>query len=66
LGLWAFAARRPALYRFGTSALARLLKLAGGDRGYVRSLPLPRGWFAVRDFPGPQGKTFQELWSKRQ
>jgi L-lactate dehydrogenase complex protein LldF len=65
LGLWAFAATRPALYRMAASAMARLLKLAGGRRGHVRSLPLPRGWFAVRDFPAAQGKTFHELWSRR-
>jgi hypothetical protein len=28
-------------------------------------MPLMRGWFAVRDFPAPQGKTFQELWKAR-
>ncbi|HEY1709310.1 MAG TPA: LutB/LldF family L-lactate oxidation iron-sulfur protein [Rhizomicrobium sp.] len=59
LGLWAFAAKHPALYRFAASAMARLLKLLGRD-GAVHSLPLMRGWFAVRDFPAPQGKTFQE------
>ncbi len=65
LGLWAFAAKRPALYRFGAAMMARILKFAGGKRGHVRSLPLPRGWFAVRDFPAPQGKTFHELWKAR-
>jgi L-lactate dehydrogenase complex protein LldF len=65
LGIWAFAAKRPALYRLGAGAMARILKAFGGKRGHVRSLPLPRGWFAVRDFPAPKGKTFQELWSAR-
>jgi L-lactate dehydrogenase complex protein LldF len=65
LGLWAFAAKRPALYRFGAALMARLLKMFGGKRGHVRSLPLMGGWFAVRDFPAPQGKTFQELWRAR-
>ncbi len=63
LSLWAFAAKRPALYRFGARAAARLLKLFG-RKGHVRALPLMRGWFAVRDFPAPQGKTFQELWKR--
>ena len=66
LGLWAFAARHPALYRFGASIMARLLKTFGGRKGHVRALPVMRGWFAVRDFPAPQGKTFQELWRARQ
>jgi L-lactate dehydrogenase complex protein LldF len=65
LGLWAFAAKHPALYRFGASLMARVLKMFGGKRGHVRSLPLMRGWFAVRDFPAPQGKTFQEMWRAR-
>ncbi len=65
LGLWAFAAKRPTLYRFGASMMARLLKRVGGKRGHVHALPLPRGWFAVRDFPAPQGKTFQQLWKER-
>jgi L-lactate dehydrogenase complex protein LldF len=66
LGLWAFAAKRPALYRFGASVLANILKCLGGERGHVTALPLPRGWFAVRDLPAPQGKTFQELWKAQQ
>jgi len=65
LGLWAFAAKRPGLYRVCATFMAWLLKSLGGTRGHVRSLPLPRGWFAVRDFPAPQGKTFQQLWSGR-
>ncbi|HTT96961.1 MAG TPA: lactate utilization protein B [Rhizomicrobium sp.] len=64
LGVWAFAAKRPALYRFVTKIMARLLKL-NSRNGAVHSLPLMRGWFAVRDFPAPQGKTFQELWRER-
>jgi L-lactate dehydrogenase complex protein LldF len=64
LGVWAFAAKRPRLYRFGTAVLARLLKLAGGS-GTVHALPLMRGWFAVRDFPAPKGKTFHEQWRAR-
>jgi L-lactate dehydrogenase complex protein LldF len=65
LGLWAFAAKRPALYRFGTQLAARILKwMARG--GLVRAMPVRNGWFAVRDFPAPQGKTFQEQWRTRQ
>jgi L-lactate dehydrogenase complex protein LldF len=64
LSLWAFAAKRPALYRFGASIIARLFRLLSRN-GAVRALPLMRGWFAVRDFPAPQGKTFQELWRER-
>ncbi len=62
LGIWAFAAKRPALYRFGASFVARLLKLFAGKKGAVHALPAMQGWFLVRDFPAPQGKTFQEQW----
>ncbi len=59
LGLWAFAAKHPALYRLGARVMVRLLKLIGRD-GAVHGMPLMKGWFAVRDFPAPQGRTFQE------
>jgi L-lactate dehydrogenase complex protein LldF len=64
LGIWAFFAKRPALYRVATGMAARLLRAIGG-KGHIRALPLPRGWFAVRDLPAPQGKTFRELWKAR-
>jgi L-lactate dehydrogenase complex protein LldF len=65
LNVWAFVAKRPALYRFGAAVVARMLKLFGGRRGHIRALPLPHGWFAVRDLPAPRGKTFHELWKAR-
>jgi L-lactate dehydrogenase complex protein LldF len=64
LSLWAFAAKRPRVYRAGARVAARLLKLFG-KHGAVKALPLAGGWFAVRDLPAPQGKTFQELWAAR-
>ena len=62
LSAWAFLAKRPALYRLATALAARILKALSGRRGAVRSLPLMGGWFLVRDFPAPSGKTFHELW----
>jgi L-lactate dehydrogenase complex protein LldF len=64
LGVWAFAVKRPALYRLGASLMARLLKMLGRG-GTVHALPVLKGWFAVRDFPVPQGKTFLEQWRTR-
>jgi L-lactate dehydrogenase complex protein LldF len=64
LGMWAFLAKRPALYRIAAAAGARVLKLVARN-GRVRALPLMRNWFVVRDFPAPQGKTFHELWAAR-
>ncbi len=65
LAAWAFAAKRPKLYHFVAGAGARILKMLGGKRGAIRALPLMGGWFAVRDFPAPEGKTFHELWARR-
>ena len=63
LGLWAFAAKRPGLYRWASGLGARMLKLLAGRHGAVRRLP--GGWFAARDFPASQGKTFMEQWRGR-
>ena len=65
LSFWSFAAKRPRLYRFCAALAARLLHRLGAGTGHVRRLPVMKGWFAVRDFPAPQGRTFHELWSKR-
>jgi len=62
LSLWAFAAKRPWLYRIGTRIAARMLKRRARRNGFVQALPIMRGWFAVRDLPAPEGKTFHELW----
>ena len=44
--------------------MAWFLRLTGRG-GTVHALPLMKGWFAVRDFPVPQGKTFQAQWKAR-
>jgi len=62
LAFWAFFARRPALYRFSTDLAMRALNLIGRGKGRFRSLPLAGGWTRYRDFPAPQGATFQSRW----
>ena len=64
LALWAWAARRPALYRLGARIALLLLKTFGGRRGYLRRVPLARGWTTARDLPAPEGGTFIDLWQK--
>jgi L-lactate dehydrogenase complex protein LldF len=66
LKFWAFFAKRPALYRFSAGLAARFLKAWSGGKGSFRSLPLAGGWTAGRDFPVPQGKSFQTLWAEKQ
>ena len=65
LGIWAFVARRPALYQMATGLAMRMLGALGRRRGLFASLPMAGGWTAHRDFPAPQGRTFQQQWSAR-
>jgi L-lactate dehydrogenase complex protein LldF len=65
LSLWAFAAKRPWLYRFGASLMARALSLFGKNRGRISRLPFGAGWTGTRDFPAAQGRTFQSLYVRR-
>jgi L-lactate dehydrogenase complex protein LldF len=65
LRLWAFAARRPKLYRTGARLVAWLLGRLGARRGRFARLPLASGWTRYRDMPAPQGGTFVEQWRER-
>jgi L-lactate dehydrogenase complex protein LldF len=62
LGLWAFFAKRPALYRLSSDLATRLLHLVGRARGRFSWLPFARGWTRSRDLAAPQGATFQSRW----
>ncbi len=64
--LWAFFAKRPALYGFLGRINVRVMHALGGRKGRIRSMPFAGRWTAHRDLPAPQGQTFQELWAKRQ
>jgi L-lactate dehydrogenase complex protein LldF len=66
LAFWGFFAKRPRLYRTATAVAARLLAFAGRRRGRFSWLPLAGGWTRHRDFPAPQGTTFQSQWRTRQ
>ncbi len=63
--LWAWFARRPALYALATRIGARVLKSMGGREGLIHRLPLGAGWSEGRDMPAPQGRTFRELYAAR-
>jgi len=66
LKLWAWFARRPAVYRLATRAATKLLGLLGGKRGRFRSLPFAGGWTGGRDLPAPEGDTFFARYAKAQ
>ncbi|HEY8381925.1 MAG TPA: LutB/LldF family L-lactate oxidation iron-sulfur protein [Microvirga sp.] len=64
LGIWGFFAKRPALYRLATRAAMAVLGRAGRSSGRFRWLPLSAGWTKHRDFPAPQGETFQQRFAR--
>jgi len=66
LSVWAWLARRPALYHALVELACRTLGWLGGGRGRFRTLPLANGWTAVRDMPVPEGRSFHSLWAERQ
>ena len=64
--IWAFAARRPKLYRLFQRLGVALLAVLGRKSGFVRHLPLTGGWTNARDLPVPQGGTFMSQWKNHQ
>jgi L-lactate dehydrogenase complex protein LldF len=65
LAFWAFFARRPWLYRAATRLAMWALALFGRNKGALSFLPFGAGWTSHRDFPSPQGPTFQARWQAR-
>ncbi len=66
LAFWGFFARRPRLYSLVTSVAMRALSWLSRSRGRFSWLPFAGGWTKYRDFPSPQGATFQSQWKARQ
>ena len=65
LRLWAWVARRPALYAAASRLGVRVLRLMGGRHRMIGRLPFGGGWTAGRDMPAPAGRTFRELYAAR-
>jgi L-lactate dehydrogenase complex protein LldF len=66
LGLWAFFARTPWLYRLATRLAVAVLGALGRKSGRFSWLPLASGWTDARDLPAPEGRSFHALWKERQ
>jgi L-lactate dehydrogenase complex protein LldF len=65
LGVWAWFARRPALYALVARIAARILAWCGGRDRLIRRLPFAGGWSGGRDLPAPEGATFRDLYAAR-
>jgi len=65
LGLWAFFAKRPWLYRLATRLAVAVLGALGRKSGRVASLPFASAWTDARDMPAPEGRSFHALWKER-
>ncbi len=63
---WATLARQPWAYHALSRLMSRAMKFASGRHGAFTWMPFASGWTGGRNFPAPQGKTFQELWAARE
>ena len=65
LGLWAFLAKRPGLYRLATRIGGFMLGRLAAGRGRIARLPFGDGWTKHRDLPAPEGASFMDQWAAR-
>ena len=65
LKLWAFFAKRPALYRTLAAIGIPLLSLFGGRSGRFGYFPFAGGWTRHRDMPAPESRTFMQQLRER-
>ncbi len=63
--LWAYAAKRPALYAALARTGARVAAWMGGRSRLIHRLPGLDGWTKGRDMPAPAGRTFRDLYRER-
>ena len=59
LWAWRFVAERPALYRLGSAAAVRAMRLFRRG-GWIGRMPLAGSWTRYRDLPAPPARTFMQ------
>ncbi|WP_137179007.1 LutB/LldF family L-lactate oxidation iron-sulfur protein [Roseomonas sp. AR75] len=65
LALWAWFAKRPALYRAATRIAVGALSLLARGKGAFKAMPFAGGWTKGRDLPAPEpGGTFMARYAK--
>ena len=64
VGVYAFVAARPWLYRLGAGVALRLMAMFNRG-GWLRGMPGLGAWTAYREFPAPSGKTFMQQYAER-
>jgi L-lactate dehydrogenase complex protein LldF len=63
--IWSWTARRPRVYAFASAIAVRLLRLLGGRRGLIGTLPFGSEWTRGRFFPAPKSwRTFRALYAR--
>jgi len=65
LRFWRALGTRPALYGLYTRMASFALRSLALGEGRIRRLPMVGAWADHRDFPAPQGGTFQAKWRAR-
>jgi L-lactate dehydrogenase complex protein LldF len=60
IGIHAFVAARPRLYRLGTAVALRVMRLFRRG-GWIRGMPGIGAWTAHRDFPAPAKRSFMAM-----
>ncbi|KAA0874989.1 LutB/LldF family L-lactate oxidation iron-sulfur protein [Nitrincola tapanii] len=65
LGIWAFFAKRPSLYRLLSRISNLSLRSLAGKKQRIEKLPFGQAWTQMRDMPAPSGKTFMQQWQAR-